>query len=103
MSCTRMGINPRMPDAAIRRRVTVHGRVQGVFFRDSLRQRAQSHNVDGWARNRSDGALEAVFEGRPDDVHRLLEFAKTGPRQAEVENVDVSEEEPEGLTGFEIR
>ena len=92
-----------MSDDEIRRRVTVHGRVQGVFFRDSLRQRANSHHVTGWACNRSDGAVEAVFEGRPDDVERLVEFAKTGPRQAEVENVDVSEEEPEGLTGFEIR
>lgn len=103
MSCTRMGINRRMANEPIRRRVTVHGRVQGVFFRDSLRQRARSHNVAGWARNRSDGSVEAVFEGRPEDVQRLLDFARKGPRQAEVENVEVSDEEPEGLTGFEIR
>ena len=83
--------------------MTVRGRVQGVFFRDSLRRRANSHDVSGWARNRSDGAVEAVFEGRPDDVDRLVEFARTGPRQAEVEDIDVSAEEPEGLTGFEIR
>ena len=81
----------------------MQGRVQGVFFRDSLRQRATSHHVTGWACNRSDGAVEAVFEGRPDDVERLVEFARTGPRQAEVDNVDVNDEEPEGLTGFEIR
>jgi acylphosphatase len=92
-----------MTDDAIRRRVTVRGRVQGVFFRDSLRQRANSHHVTGWARNRADGAVEAVFEGRTDDVQRLLDFAGTGPRQAEVESVDVREEEPEGLTGFEVR
>jgi acylphosphatase len=92
-----------MTDDAIRRRVTVHGRVQGVFFRDSLRQRATSHHVTGWACNRSDGAVEAVFEGRADDVERLVAFARTGPRQAEVQKVDVSDEEPEGLTGFEIR
>jgi acylphosphatase len=93
----------QMTDERIRRHVTVHGRVQGVFFRDSLRQRAQSHNVAGWASNRSDGAVEAVFEGEPDDVQRLVNFAQSGPRQAEVENVEVSEEEPEGLTGFEVR
>jgi acylphosphatase len=98
-----MGINPRMADDAIRRRVIVHGRVQGVFFRDSLRRRANSHHVAGWARNRSDGAVEAVFEGRPEDVQRLIDFAGTGPRHAEVESVDVREEAPEGLTGFEIR
>ena len=83
--------------------MTVHGRVQGVFFRDSLRQRARSHNVAGWACNRFDGAVEAVFEGRPDDVERLVSFAETGPRHAEVDSVDVREEEPEGLSGFEIR
>lgn len=103
MSCTGMGINPPMADHAIRRRVTVTGRVQGVFFRDSLRQRANSHKVVGWATNRSDGAVEAVFEGAPDDVERLIAFAKTGPRQAEVDTVDVREEDPEGLEGFEIR
>jgi acylphosphatase len=92
-----------MEDDAIRRRVTVHGRVQGVFFRDSLRRRANSHRVTGWASNRSDGTVEAVFEGQPDDVERLIEFARTGPRQAEVASVDVREEPPEGLTGFAIR
>ena len=92
-----------MTDDAIRRRVTVHGRVQGVFFRDSLRRRADSHHVAGWARNRSDGAVEAVFEGRPADVERMIEFAKTGPRQAEVERIDVRDEAPEGLSGFDIR
>ena len=83
--------------------MTAHGRVQGVFFRDSVRQRAQSHRVAGWVTNRSDGAVEAVFEGRPDDVERLVAFARSGPRQAEVESVDVRDEEPEGLTGFEVR
>jgi len=92
-----------MTEDRIRRRVTVTGRVQGVFFRDSLRQRANSHHVAGWATNRSDGAVEAVFEGAPDEVERLVAFATTGPRQAEVDSVDVREEEPEGLTGFEIR
>ena len=92
-----------MAEEPIRRRVTVHGRVQGVFFRDSLRQRAQSRGVAGWACNRSDGAVEAVFEGRSEDVEGLVRFAQTGPRQADVERVEVSEEEPEGLSGFEIR
>jgi acylphosphatase len=92
-----------MADDPIRRRVIVRGRVQGVFFRDTLRRQADSRGVAGWARNRSDGAVEAVFEGRPDDVERLVELARTGPRQAEVASVDVREEAPEGLSGFEIR
>lgn len=98
-----MGFNRGVAEDRIRRRVTVSGRVQGVFFRDSLRRRAESHDVAGWAYNRSDGAVEAVFEGRPDDVDRLVEFAKTGPSQAEVESVEVREEDPEELRGFEIR
>ncbi len=103
MSRTPMGFNRSVADDRIRRRVTVQGRVQGVFFRDSVRQRAQSHDVAGWVCNRSDGAVEAVFEGKGDDVERLVAFARTGPRQAEVDSVDVSEEEPEGLSGFEVR
>jgi acylphosphatase len=92
-----------MAEDRIRRRVIVHGRVQGVFFRDSLRERARTRNVTGWVHNRVDGALEAVFEGQPDDVEQLVRFAETGPRQAEVEKVDVRDEEPEGLGSFEIR
>ena len=87
----------------MRRRVVVHGRVQGVFFRDSLRRLAEREGVSGWARNTSEGTVEAVFEGESDDVERLVSFAKIGPPDAIVEAVDVSQEEPEGLTGFSIR
>ena len=87
----------------VRRRVIVRGRVQGVFFRDSLRQRARAHGVAGWARNRSDGAVEAVLEGSREAVERVQRFMETGPPSAEVSRVEVSEEEPEGLGGFEVR
>jgi acylphosphatase len=87
----------------IRRRVVAHGRVQGVFFRDSARRRAQQHGVAGWVANRWDGAVEAVFEGEPDAVERLVRFMHEGPRGAEVERVEVSEEKPEGLAGFNVR
>ena len=87
----------------VRRHVVVTGRVQGVFFRDSVRERADAHGVTGWACNRSDGALEAVLEGSPEDVERVVRFCQTGPPRADVEDVDVSEEEPEGLDGFSIR
>ena len=86
----------------VRRRVVVHGRVQGVFFRDTARERARAHGVAGWVRNRPDGALEAVFEGSPNDVERLVRFSRTGPPRAAVERVEVIEEEPEGLSGFEV-
>ena len=87
----------------IRRRAIVRGRVQGVFFRDSTRERANAHGVAGWVSNRSDGAVEAVLEGPPEAVQRLLRFLETGPPQASVDHLDVSEEEPEGLTGFSVR
>jgi acylphosphatase len=87
----------------VRKRAIVHGRVQGVFFRDTTRRKAQSRGVAGWACNRSDGAVEAVFEGDPDAVESLVGFLSEGPRGAEVEDVEVIDEEPEGLSGFEIR
>lgn len=87
----------------IRRRVIVRGRVQGVFFRDTTRRRAAEAGVSGWVTNRSDGAVEAVYEGDADAVERLVRFASEGPRGAAVEEVEVSEEEPEGLSGFVIR
>jgi acylphosphatase len=86
----------------VRRRIVVDGRVQGVFFRDSARERATAHNVAGWVRNRSDGAVEAVLEGEPDAVERVIRFFRTGPPQADVQTVEISEEEPEGLTGFDV-
>ncbi len=83
--------------------MVAHGRVQGVFFRDSVRERARSHGVSGWIRNRSDGAVEAVLEGRTDNVESVVRFCRTGPRQASVEQIEITEEDPEGLSGFEIR
>ena len=87
----------------IRRRVVVHGRVQGVFFRDTVRRMAQQRNLAGWITNRWDGAVEAVFEGEPDAVERLVDFMREGPRGAEVREVEVDEEELEGLRGFDVR
>jgi acylphosphatase len=87
----------------IRRRVVVHGRVQGVFFRDSTRRLAQQHGVGGWVANRWDGSVEAVFEGDEEGVRRLVRFAHDGPRGADVERVEVFEEEPEGVEGFRVR
>jgi acylphosphatase len=87
----------------IRRRVVVHGRVQGVFFRDSTDREARTRGLAGWVRNREDGTVEAVFEGAPDDVRALVQFCESGPSSAEVERTETSEKEPEGLSGFEVR
>jgi len=88
---------------SIRKRLLVQGRVQGVFFRDSLRELARSESVAGWARNRSDGTVEVVLEGSDEAVARVIEFCERGPEQARVHGVEIDAEEPDGLTGFEIR
>jgi acylphosphatase len=87
----------------VRSRVVVHGHVQGVFFRDSCRREATRRGVTGWVCNRADGAVEAVFEGEADDVAAMVAFCERGPRGADVATVDENTEEPEGLSGFEIR
>jgi len=87
----------------VRRRVIARGRVQGVFFRHSTRERATAHGVAGWVRNTRDGAVEAVLEGPREAVDRVMRFLETGPPQAHVERTEVREEPPEGLSGFEIR
>lgn len=88
-----------------RRRVHVYvtGQVQGVFFRATTRDTAQEQGVDGWVKNLDDGRVEAVFEGDPEDVESMVEFCYEGSEMASVSTVEVSEEEPEGLAGFEIR
>ena len=77
--------------------------MQGVFFRDSVQRLAQQRNVAGWVSNRPDGTVEAVFEGDPDDIERLVAFCGKGPRGAQVDSIDVTEENPEGLAGFTVR
>lgn len=86
-----------------RRRVVVHGNVQGVFFRDTVRRHAIAAGVAGWVRNASDGSVEAVFEGNADAVDALVTLCHKGPRGARVDRVDVGVEEPEGIAGFAIR
>jgi acylphosphatase len=87
----------------MRRRVVAHGLVQGVFFRDTVRRHARSRGVAGWVRNNPDGTVEAVFEGEPEAVERLVAFVHEGPSGAIVERVEVVDEADEGLAGFSVR
>jgi len=82
-------------------RVQVHGRVQGVFYRDSCCHEADRLGVTGWVRNEPDGSVAGQFEG--DRVDDLVAWCRTGPPGARVERVDVTEVEPSGATGFEVR
>ena len=86
----------------IARRVVVHGIVQGVGFRYSALQMARRRSVSGWVKNRGDGGVEALFEGARDDVEAMVLWCESGPRGAEVGEVEVLEEPLAGLTGFEI-
>ncbi|PJN38570.1 acylphosphatase [Streptomyces sp. CB02959] len=80
----------------------VSGRVQGVFFRDTCRQTALGRGVSGWVRNLPGGDVEAVFEGPEERVAQMVQWAHQGPPSAEVEKVEVRDERPEGLSGFEV-
>src|SRR3954468_22009567 len=95
----------RMPRVShpVAKRVVIHGSVQGVFFRETTRRRAESRGVSGWVRNCSDGTVEALFEGEPEAVEAMVAFAREGPRAASVERVDVEDAAPEGGGGFAVR
>lgn len=94
----------RVVSGVVRRRVVVHGRVQGVFFRDSCRAEASRLGVAGWVRNLRDGRVEAVFEGPAAAVDAAVAWCRRGPARAVVESVSVVDEDDavEGLTSFRI-
>ena len=86
-----------------RAHVLVSGRVQGVFFRDSTRQEAERLGLSGWVSNTEDGRVEAVFEGEPEAVRQMIEWCESGPSSADVDDVSVEQETPEGISGFEVQ
>ena len=82
-------------------RLVIHGRVQGVFFRDSMRREAQNLAVAGWVRNRSDGTVEAAVHGEPAAVEAIVRWARRGPQHAQVERVEI-EPDDGSYTSFEV-
>jgi len=89
-------------DNKVRARVTVRGRVQGVFFRGEARREALSLGLDGWVRNSPDGIVEAVFEGDRIHVERAIKWCRRGPPGARVDDLDATWEDPRGEEGFKI-
>jgi len=83
--------------------VFVSGRVQGVSYRANTREAARDRGVQGWVRNLDDGRVEAVFEGPESDVEEMVEWCHSGSRAADVTDVDVEYEDPEGFGSFEVR
>lgn len=86
----------------MRRRLRARGRVQGVFYRDSVRRIALGHGVAGSATNLADGSVEVVLEGRGEDVEAVAAFCATGPERAMVSGLEVVDEEPRGEAGFTV-
>lgn len=91
-----------MAGARIAVRAHLSGRVQGVWFRQSCAARARAAQVDGWARNLSDGTVEVWLEGDREAVGRVLDWCRTGPPRAAVSGVEVHEEAPAGVSGFRV-
>jgi acylphosphatase len=94
---------PAPPEPAVRRRVLVSGRVQGVFFRASTEDEARRRGLAGWVRNLADGRVEAVFEGPEEAVRAIVAWCHEGPPHARVESVEVLDEPPQGLRAFDVR
>jgi acylphosphatase len=91
-------------DGSVARRLVVHGRVQGVFFRASTRDQARASGVAGWVRNRADGAVEVWLEGREDAVGQVERWIRAGgPDFAAVDRVEAELVPPEGHAGFVVR
>jgi len=83
-------------------RVTVSGRVQGVFYRASCARLARERGLAGSVRNRPDGRVEAVFEGADDAVDQMVDWCRRGPDHARVDGVEIADEQPVGEAGFRV-
>ncbi len=92
-----------MSEDRVRAHVFVSGQVQGVFYRATTREEANARGLDGWVRNLEDGRVEAVFEGPQESVKEMVKWCHTGSPAAEVDEVSVEYEEPEGLDDFQVR
>ena len=88
----------------VRKRVVIAGRVQGVFYRATMREYARSVNVYGWVKNRRDGKVEALLEGEEKNVEMLIRWCRQGPPGARVSTVEANTEQYSGeYSGFEIK
>ena len=81
----------------------VTGKVQGVFYRAWTQETACDLGLRGWVRNCADGSVEAHVEGEEPTVLKLVERMRFGPREANVDDVQIESAEPEDSTGFQVR
>jgi len=83
-------------------RVYIDGTVQGVFFRSFVKENAERYNVKGFIRNLEDGRVEVFLEGNVDDVNKMVEICKTGPKHSQIKKVDLKEEKFQAFKSFKI-
>lgn len=81
-------------------RLYITGTVQGVFFRAFVKENAEKLNVKGFVRNLEDGRIEAFIEGNPEEVNKMIEICKQGPKHAQIRNVEIKEEKFQGFRDF---
>lgn len=83
-------------------RVYVEGTVQGIFFRGFIKENAERHNVKGFVRNLEDGRVEVFLEGNTDDVNKMIELCRTGPKHSDIKNVEVKDEKFQDFKNFKV-
>ena len=83
-------------------RVYIEGTVQGIFFRGFVKENAERHNVKGFVRNLEDGRIEVFLEGNNDDVDKMVELCRTGPKHSDIKNVEVKPEKFQDFKTFKI-
>ena len=90
-----------MGEAAVH--IIARGRVQGVYFRASTRERGLELGLTGWVKNCSDGSVEIHAEGNNSDLEKFIVWCRQGPDAASVTSLDIDWVEPESMTSFDIR
>ncbi len=83
-------------------RIYISGTVQGVFFRSFIKENAEKLNLKGFVRNLEDGRVEIFIEGNLDEVQKMLELCKQGPKHAQIKNLEIKEESFQGFKTFKI-
>ena len=83
-------------------RVYIQGTVQGIFFRTFVKENAERHNVKGFVRNLEDGRIEVFLEGSAEDVDKMIELCKVGPKHSDIKNVEIREERFQDFKTFKI-
>ncbi len=83
-------------------RLYIKGTVQGIFFRSFIKENAEKYNVKGFVRNLEDGRIEVFLEGNSDDVNKMVELCKTGPKHSQIRDVEIKSETFQGFNNFKV-